>query len=274
MRGIYPGLTGTRLTAARRQCKAVFTAVCLASAVIATLGAQITHAAPATPQQLTELEQRVFSVVIDAQGQPTTRVERLETAVFGAPQQGPLEQRIDKLLATTQPAQQAQQPNPAQPETSSNAYVSTKNQAPTQYAKPLGNEGNDPDSTYSPYTDYPYPQTNSNAPADNSYSAANSATPALGSLSNQDADLAQGLSDLELKVFSQTYPNDSIDARLARLEVKFFSQPAPPGTQDAQRFERLVAVAATTPKLNEPSGPKQGVMTALPFILMILGALL
>ena len=152
---------------------------------------------------------------------------------------------------------------------------SRNQQEPTSYARPLdqssGQYGGPSGSSSSTSTD-----TTSDPYGQSTYTQSTTTNDLYRSGDAIDADMAGAVTNLEQKLFGQTYPAEPLEGRLSRLEVKLFNQPAPEGTSIEQRFDRLVTVAATDQKINEPSALQSGGFwrTALPVILMLLPLLL
>ncbi len=72
-----------------------------------------------------------------------------------------------------------------------------------------------------------------------------SGTPSgLGGSQTVSNDVLQALPQVEQRLLRQTFPNDSVDARLGRLEQKVFKATAPEMSPD-DRFYRIVSVAST-----------------------------
>ncbi|MEB3206059.1 MAG: hypothetical protein VKK59_01765, partial [Vampirovibrionales bacterium] len=211
-----------------------------------------------------------------------SRVARLEETVFGQLSSEPIAQRISRLCDAV-PIETAAISRPPTATSLAEPKTSPNFQPPDQPAfqpdrVPSGQANVNPNPDANALSHQPtgfYDDPDSPAPSENP-AFTNPPNASYFGSSPEDADMAAALTNLEQKLFGQTYPMESIESRLSRLEIKLFQQPAPQGATIAQRFERLVAVAATDKHLNQPSAIGGGGFwgTALPVIIMLLPLLL
>ena len=271
-------------------------------------------AEPLTSEGLNQLERQVFGAVVGPTEPPEPRISRMEESVFGVTGTGSLEERLDRLK-TALPAptpslskpsnvasersgssSAASRPASSSPNLYNNQAPATSPQPPLYYDDPdtaatrqtqgFSRNGNPQEGfmmsprnqnqvPYARSLESPASSNNSSSNQDPTvqYSEEYSLSP---SNSEVDADMAAAVTNIEQKLFSQTYPADPMENRMARLEVKLFNEPAPQGASLQQRFDRLVTVAATDQNLNEPDALRSNSFwsNALPVLMMLLPLLL
>jgi len=215
---------------------------------------------PSAPQ-LTKMEQQLFAHTYPSDS-PEDRLSRIENTVFGQPRQ---DQPVDTRLAALgkffhdnvpqqsaamqpqayRPNQPLQNPAPAPvapDETSYPIVVKMEQQVlhQTFEKEPLENRlarleqrvyGHPMQGSLQDRSDHLEDRILGSSPQSPDPNGGDSQVASSGTMAPENAqaantDVARALPPLENKLFHQTYPQDSIDARLSRIEQKLFNSTA------------------------------------------------
>lgn len=231
--------------------------------------------------QLDAIEKQVYARTY-SQESPAERLSRLETTIFGAPQQrDAIESRLQALgqffqptspmpaQGTTQPpTTQATRPTPelAPDESRYPTVTAMENQVLQQTfeQEPLEKRlirleqrvyGRSQVGSLQDRSDRLQETVLGNNTASQPLASASSTvssyTPSMGSSSSSSpsgnpgqisAELLQALPAVEQRILHQSFPNDSVENRLSRLETRLFNAPAPEMAPE-DRLYRIVSVA-------------------------------
>jgi hypothetical protein len=262
------------------------------------------YATDTSSAQLSKIEQQLFSQDYSSDS-TTARLDRLETQVYGAPRSDqPESARIEGLMqfiqptsapstATTHPSPKQQtelnspitQPPPTQEETalpgeSQYPVISTMEQQVFKqtYEKEAIDSrlarleqkvlGQSQQGTLQDRTDHLRMVVLGDAtgsPNGSGYAQSN-APPS--------ADMQKALPPIEKKVLGQTYPQDTIDARLSRVEMKLFNQTASDMSPDDRLYRIASILTAKNPSAG--AGPTIGNTVGIwgPLLIMVLMSLI
>lgn len=205
-----------------------------------------------------------------------TRLDRLDTKVFGQPQSGHYAARTDNLKTLVLSQYDIAQYN-AQHQ---GKLTQTDSQVPkTQHFPGIlpKNQQRNPHAAQQVATTTASAQPNPAGGAGENLPTVTDFDPVDAYTSPaEQADLNQALGQVEQDLLGAQYPNEVPESRLARLEQKLFNQTAPPSMSNQDRLERIITVASVESANGaDTTTTKKGIVkTVLPFIPIILLMLL